>query len=310
MKKRESVFDSKSEEELYISLSYYWSNKYNIYPSLPFSNIVNFSRSKLLNDKEKEFLFKTSMDYTLCNKENNKPILSIDFDGLYHGFNKNGEYITYDIYQEEAEIRKLKFDLKLKVTDKVDYGYFIVSYDEKMPIGKDVNLTIVDGIIGNYLERINTIKKINDFTRENYDILNSLDPSTRDDYIYDNIIIPAEVGAELEFNPISKQSWDYEVRVMEKGIKYKAVTIEIPKLPDLPEEPFYSKRYLEALKKRLKKWNKIIKFGCKCEVFLKNGDIISETAWVRNIDRIDVIGLCENIAKLIAFKRIEKLSLL
>ena len=93
----------------------------------------------------------------------------------------------------------------------------------------------------------------------------------------------------------------YEVRVMEKGIKYKAVTMELPKLPNLPEESFYSKKYLEALEKRLKNWDKIIKFGCKCEVFLKSGNIISETVWVRNIDRIDVPGLCENIAKLIAF---------
>lgn len=308
MKKRDTVFGSKSEEELYKSINSFWSKNYNIYPSLPFSNIINFPKDNTLDNNEKEFLYKTSIDYTLCNKKNNEPILSIDFDGMYHGFNKNGEYVTYDIFQEEAKIRKLKFDLKLNVTEKADYTYFIISYDEKMPIGKDVNLTILDGIIGSYLEKINTIKKINNYAKEYKDILESLEPSLREDYIYDHIIIPAEVESEMEFNPISKLSWDYEVKVLDKGIKYKAITMELPELPDLPDNSIYSKNFLEALEKRVKNWKNIIKFGCTCEVILENGDIISETSWIRNFDNINVIGLCEDISKLIAFKKLEKLG--
>lgn len=310
MKKRNTVFDSKSEEELYSLIKSYWSGKYNIYPSLPFSNIINFSKGKELDNKEKEFLYKTSVDYTLCNKETNEPILSIDFDGIYHGFNKNGEYLVYNIFQNETEakIRKLKFDLKLKVAEEADYAYFIVSYDEKNPIGEEINLTIVDGIIGYYLQTVNTLVKINNFVKENEEILKSLDPSIKDDYIYDNIIIPAEVEAEMEFNPISKKAWDYEVKVLDRKINYKAIHLEIPELPPLPDSSGYDEKYLEALEKRVKNWNNIIKFGCKCEIILDNGDVISETAWVRNIDNIHAMGLAEDISKLIAFRKLEKMG--
>ena len=212
MEKRNTVFGSKSEEELYKSINSFWSKNYNIYPSLPFSSIINFPRENSLVNNEKEFLYKTSIDYTLCNKKNNEPILSIDFDGLCHGFNKDGRYLplsAFDKYEDGK--RKWGFDLKLKLTEEANYPYFIVSYDEKMPIGMDVNLTILDGIIGCYLEKINITEKINNYANYYKDVLENLEPSLREDFVYDHVIIPAEVEAELEFNPISKLSWDYDV---------------------------------------------------------------------------------------------------
>lgn len=91
MKVRSSVFGSGSEKELFSTLNTHWVQKFDLFPSLPFACIINIDDTNL-SDREKNFLYKTSVDYTLCTKES-KPLVSVEFDGLGHGFSKNGEYV-------------------------------------------------------------------------------------------------------------------------------------------------------------------------------------------------------------------------
>src|SRR5262249_25925168 len=102
-----------------------------------------------LSESERQFLFKTSVDYTLCTKGVGKPLMSVEFDGLGHGFSRRGEYVQ--VVPASDPYRKLKLDLKLRVAKEVDYPLIVVSYDEKFPIGPSTSLTIVDGIIGNLM---------------------------------------------------------------------------------------------------------------------------------------------------------------
>ena len=131
-KKKINVFGSKQEEVLFEKLDSFWSKDYNLYPNLPFSNIIDLNEDQYLDvinfpnikecklsDKEKDFLYKTSVDYTLCNK-NNCPLLSIDYDGIGQGFSKDGAYHYGnndhpDFKLWELELRKKKFDLKLRL---------------------------------------------------------------------------------------------------------------------------------------------------------------------------------------------------
>ncbi|WP_310410315.1 hypothetical protein [Chamaesiphon sp. OTE_8_metabat_110] len=110
-----SVFASKAERSHYEKLSRNWGSKYNIWHNLPYLNVFNVnniidvddymsrvslaalgynesiktSPVKLLavSDKDKNILKKTSIDYTVCN-QNDEPILCIEFDGLGEGFNR------------------------------------------------------------------------------------------------------------------------------------------------------------------------------------------------------------------------------
>lgn len=96
-----SVFASKAERSHYEKLSIIWGDKYNIWHNLPYLNVFNanniidvddyMSRVSLavlgynesiktssiklltISDKNKNILKKTSIDYTVCN-QNDEPI--------------------------------------------------------------------------------------------------------------------------------------------------------------------------------------------------------------------------------------------
>src|SRR6266478_3223393 len=119
MKLRSSVFDSKSEAEVFRSLSSRWSPKLALYPSIPFPKIIEVSNEEL-KPSERDFFYKTNIDYTFCVR-GGRPILSIEFDGIGGGYSKNEVYVpvrtTVDPY------RKLKLDFKLRLARKVNYPF-------------------------------------------------------------------------------------------------------------------------------------------------------------------------------------------
>lgn len=56
MKIRESIFGSKSEHKLLRFLQNRWSKQFDLWPSLPFSSIVELEKNETaLDDKEREF---------------------------------------------------------------------------------------------------------------------------------------------------------------------------------------------------------------------------------------------------------------
>ena len=187
---KETVFGSKAERAVYKALNTRWGDKFHLFPSLPFANVINFERMNLTH-KEMEFLFKTSVDFTLCDKETYRPFLSIDFDGMGRGFSRNGEYV--EILPSEDKYRKLKFNLKLKITEQAHYDYFIVSYRETENLDPNLHLTIVDGIIGKILARNN---------------LN----------IIDDWFIEREIETEAEYNPIFRKELELEEELHKNGV--------------------------------------------------------------------------------------------
>ncbi len=91
MSLKERIFDSNEERKLFKHLNSMWKCHFNIYPQLPFSKIVDISSLKI-EPKERNFLFKTNVDYTICNK-NDKPLMCIEFDGIGHGYSRFGKYV-------------------------------------------------------------------------------------------------------------------------------------------------------------------------------------------------------------------------
>lgn len=112
MKVQKTVFTSQSERELFTALQSTWSEHFNLWPSLPFLNVIDVEGHEVIAGEWQQLL-KTSVDVTLCTKDDDKPVVSLEFDGMGHGFSRNGEYIQ--LHPSADPHRKLKFDLKLRI---------------------------------------------------------------------------------------------------------------------------------------------------------------------------------------------------
>lgn len=223
MKIKLSAFGSDNEKTLFKTLQSHWSDRFDLWPNLPFTNIIDIGDSQL-SAKEEEFIYKTSVDCTLCKKDG-KPLLSIEFDGLGHGFSKGGEYIQL-VQNPEDPYRKLKLDLKLKIAERVGYPLFVASYDEKEPIGPDLHLTIVDGIIGMTLAGKHC-QYIIDNLPLNEEPISTLSENELHEYI-ESSVWEAEFRAELRWNPFESLAAEYLGQAKEKGLWLEVVGFYFP----------------------------------------------------------------------------------
>jgi hypothetical protein len=288
MKTRESVFGSESEKELFKTLNTHWSQNFDLFPSLPFASIIDIDDS-LLSDKERNFLYKTSVDYTLCTKRG-KPLVSVEFDGLCHGFSRNGEFVQI-VPNLRDRNRKLKFDLKLRLCKELGYPLFIVSYDEKIPIGEDVTLTIVDGLIGQVLASLYAHSIIPKLIKQYLELHEHLSLDENHE-IVQQLIIDAEVEAEFKFDLIVMEAARLEGIARRKGLDWKNMSIRHERPNGDPKQQI---RAIQNTKR----------VGVTVSVVTPKGEF-SETAWVRNFEGYDVstFGMAENIACLILFKNL------
>lgn len=301
MKIRKSVFASESEKELFKTLNTHLSQNFDLFPSLPFASIIDID-DPLLSDKEKNFLYKTSVDYTLCTKRG-KSLVSIEFDGLCHGFSRNEEFIQIVPYLHDKN-RKLKLDLKLRLCKKVGYPLFVVSYDEKIPIGEDVTLTTVDGLIGQVLAQRYFQLTMKEVIKEHQESFDGLPPDEQQEY-FQQLVIDAEVEAELMWDPIAIKAAQFEGETHKKGI-WKGLSTEYLCDPELPrgdsDDPFD----INVLKHRIEALKHVQRLGCTVTLRTPK-EKFSETTWVRNFEGyygVSPSGMAENIARLILFKNL------
>ena len=292
---RPTIFGGYNEKELFYSIDSLWQMQFSVYPQLPFCAVFNLDNLSL-TQKEVDFLRKTSIDYTLCTKEG-RPLLSIEFDGLGHGFSRNGEYIQ--IHPSKDKYRKLKLDLNLKIAHLEQFPFYVVSYDEKIQITDEIHLTVVDGIIGQTLKHRELPLIVKEWVDDEKEVLDNLSEYERHERIQD-IVIDAEVTAELNWDPIAKQCAELESELIRKGV-YKGHGYEFISEPELPG---FNANTFEGFEARAEALKYIIRWGCKYTVHTSFGDI-SETAWVRNFEGSGASPLivAENIAGLLAYHR-------
>ena len=91
MKLSRSIFDSDPEREVFRALEQRWSAKLRLYPQLPLSKIVVLEPTDRLTDGQRRTFYGTNIDYTFCDRDD-RPLFSIEFDGIGGGFDRNGEY--------------------------------------------------------------------------------------------------------------------------------------------------------------------------------------------------------------------------
>ena len=224
---KENIFDSHNEKVLFSHLNSLWKNHFNIYPQLPFTKIFDID-SLDVQQNERNFLLKTNIDYTVCDK-NDKPLICIEFDGLSGGYNREGEYIQV----KEDPLRKKKLDLKLKIAIEHHYPFYIISFPEKNFLSEQINLAVIDSIIGQTIAKINFYDKINERLVNSRNTLNSMNELERHEYIQD-LVMSAEVELELTYDPIAKKAAEIDHILFSKGIT-SGYSINFLSKPELPE---------------------------------------------------------------------------
>lgn len=232
-----SVFASRAERNHYEKLERTWGNKYNIWHNLPYLNVFNVnnivdindymsrvslaiigynesiksSSTKLLtiSDKDKNILKKTSIDYTVCN-QNDEPILCIEFDGLGEGFNTSSQYYAQR-QSNVPEYRKPWMELKLRVAHGSYVPYIVVGSKQFNDLHEEVKLTTVDALIGNILAHQefdrrkknleqNPAQELGISEEDYYDLSDSEQHELIQDWVFGT-----EIEAELEHNPVQQK---------------------------------------------------------------------------------------------------------
>ena len=302
---RQSIFGSQSERALFTAIKSQWTDRFALYPSLPFATLIDLGAMKLRN-AEREFLLKTNVDYTLCTSLG-KPLLSIEFDGLSHGFSRLGRYVQMHKCHDSA--REWKLDLKVRVAASVDFPFIVVSYDEKNLIGEGTHLIIVDGIIGQILANLDFKHRLKNLYPHNKQEIDSTDLEYRDDYIQ-HLVTEAETLAELEWDPIARAEADLEGRLHRRGllISHSVEWFHEPALPDLPPGGLLSPGFLEGLQARADAMKRSVWVGCKATLQTPVS-IVTETVRIRNIEdaRVHPLGITENMAMLLACQQVERI---
>ena len=203
-----TIFDSESERRAYSTIRTRWSRFIDVYPHIPVRKALGYDRLRTLSisDRAKEYLLKTEFDFVVCDR-GGSPILVVEFDGLGHGFSRDGEYCQ--VLQTGDQHRKLKLDAKIGACESSDLPIVVVSYPETEPFADpDCPVTVLDAVIGEVI----TERKRQQLVASRSDHLGAAledDPSGE---TTDSLLLEIEVIAEQE-NPIRCR-----IREMQNGL--------------------------------------------------------------------------------------------
>ena len=300
MSLKKSIFDSYHEKKLFKHLNSVWEGTFNIYPQLSFTKIFDIETLKV-SCREKNFLLKTNIDYTICDK-NDRPLMCIEFDGLCHGYSRDGKYIQIkeEPFKNQGLSRKEKMELKLRIAKEHNFPFYIVSYSETKYITERIHLAVIDSIIGQAIANMQLPRKVSEYIERDKDILDRLNEYAYHEYIQD-LVLDAEVELELDWDPISRKKAEIMGILFSKRIM-KRYSFRYFSEPELPEDDPFD---IEGLKKRVEAW-KTIEWHC-CEVTCETiKGLVTEKAKVRNFEGgfASPIIIAKNIAELIAFFRV------
>lgn len=299
------VFASKSERLNYYKVKRQWGQDYNLYHNLPFLRVFNSKDLFDLSTKELKRieltkidwsrLKKTSIDYTLCDKDD-MPLICIEFDGVQEGFNVGTEYRTEfpsDPWRQEIT------ELKLKIAHNSRFPFFVVGSRHFVDISDDIRLMIVDGIIGEVLAKRATYDRFakgfspedEGYSQTDFD---NLHESEQRDIIQD-WALGVEVLAECEHNPITTKC--YELKQELDVCRYGTRFVEYPEAPGT-----------EDMKARIKGLKDAILLGAECMVETPDLGEVKRTCWLPNFKTsyFTGLGLMEEVAQLMAFDWIKR----
>lgn len=304
MKVRPTLFNSASEAELFRAVHGTWEPRYRVFPEVPFANLVELDQRNL-SAEELGFLHKTSVDFVLTAADW-RPLFVVEFDGLGHGYSRNGAYIQRAITQRDPH-RAWKLGLKARVAGAAGLPFVIVSYDEKAVIDQETGLTIVHGILGQFLAACHATDRARELYEEQKEEIEAMPVEERQDYIQDYVVISAEVEADIDWNPIYAAASRLRARAFELAPigRVGHEPLHDPPRPDFttPLEPGFSEHAFHDW------WHSIRRWGWECWIDTGRGRVTSGPVWVRNFESryTSPMILAEEIAELVAWRMAVKL---
>jgi hypothetical protein len=294
---RNYVFASRAERNSYEKLARAWSESYEIQSNLPFLNVLSIEDINLSNE-DADRLKKTSIDFTLCDKDY-RPILSIEFDGLYDGVNVGSSY--FSSRDTRGKWRRKIMELKIAVAKESGFPFFVVGSEHFSDISPELKFTIVDGIIGDVLARRALRERVASgfvpeemgHSQESFDSL-----SSRDQYeVVQDWLIGVEVETELDHNPVSRLAAELSgsLHIQKWGTEYKY-------FPEVHAEP--------ATMERGREMNAALYIGASVTLHTEDCGDVTETAMLPNFQSSGYgcgAGLAETIAELVCLSRVAKM---
>jgi len=302
MKLKDTVLDNASEANTFHTLELKWSPKFKIFPSLPLLKVFQID-SDDLTTKELWYLQKSNVDYTVC-LLNNKPILSIEFDGVRGGFSRDGVYFPEHKIVDQKENHRM--DLLLKVAKEVNYPIMVISYEELINFDEEDSLTILYGIIRQLFAHEEFAQNIKRTDGEGHeDIEGILSFEKYKDFL--ELKTPAEKGTESTMDPIVDRALLYQQRCTEFGLNKH-------RLDYLIDPPLFGVKNIydeEIIQSQIKAMKQIVRVGCR--VMIENSQIvIAQSVWIYNSEFFEVnpLSMAKNIAQYLAYKRLYALLML
>lgn len=292
-----SIFDSEAEREAFLALESRWSPKIRPYPQLPLAKLVKLDASDKLTAGQRRFFYATNVDYTFC-VDDGQPLFSVEFDGIGGGYSSGGKYRQARATDDPH--RQLKMDFKLDVSDQVGYPLVVVSFDELQALDGKESLTILDGIVAQFVTRREEDALFKELVDDHADTIGQLAGSECDEYMED-LVLQAGVLAELEHDPIAIARMEAQQEAARFDLNgYGTKWVFDPPLPDLSSWP----PPIESMKERIDGWAKAQRMGVRAEVPTPLGAVV-KTVWLRNIGHGSGLTphlIAEEIALMLAFR--------
>lgn len=297
MKVKDSVFGSKWERQLYKTIESSWPEKVTIYHNLPFLSVIDWSGARL-ESYERQVLKSTSVDYTACDRDTDRPLMSVEFDGLGHGYSKGPMYV--EVVGGSDPYRSNKLNLKLRMADQVDYPLLVVSYDGASPVTDSDQVTITHAIMGECMMHMKVEGEIQRRASE-AGIFDA--PEETRQSIFQEIIIDVEVEMEFEWNPLVRLTASAMTAALDHGMTtWSQTQLTDPPMPSLEGIPDPA----DAIRaKAVHLFVRTRRHGCRVTADHPNGSVTRE-AWVRNIvgPGVTTWSIATDLAKLYAFRAV------
>jgi hypothetical protein len=297
-----TVFASKAEVRLFHTLRSRWAPKLQIFPQLPLANILG-PPPPSATEAEREFHYKTSIDYTLCDQQH-RPLLSVEFDGLGHGYSKDGEYVP----MRPVPGRKRKLDYKLRIAREAGYPFFVVSYEDTTRIEAGESLTMLDAIIGRVLSRAASGPLAVKLVTEHQHQIDQLGHEA-DDYISD-LVIDAGYMAKLEHDAFESAiaKMKYQLGQAGQPEHVEAEHFEKPPASEPTGSIFDGTLDPKDMRARFKALQEAHEHGTTAILRLKNAPTIVRKVTLRAVgDWFEASAISEQIARYLVLRHATKL---
>jgi len=199
-----SIFGSNAEQEVYLCLTSVWSKYVDIYPQIPVRRVLGYDnlQNLPLSPGAIDYLLKTEFDFVVCEKDTATAQLAIEFDGIGHGFSRNGEYISRVVPGNDP-YRKLKLDAKLRACELSGVPLVVVSFPETDLLEEsDSAITVLDAVIGEIRACIGTHQLIASHTEAFTEAYDEDPTGEAAGYVLDAL----EFQSDLENNPIRRKT--------------------------------------------------------------------------------------------------------